>query len=136
MYKKLNITFKYAKWQYKYWKLQYERTNNPYDNGRMIEWKTFMQTLCEHNWVDVEVNETPYGDKRFEKQCSECGVWQFEDYLTYIGQSCDNCKNLETEGGDSVPYGSTTVCLPEYSYCTCEITEDIVMNIKSLKKNI
>lgn len=125
MSKGLNITFKYAKWQYEYWKANFETTKSQYDYGKMQEWKTFMQCLCEHNWVDVKITQSIHGDDIHEKQCSECGIWQFEDCQMYVGQSCDNCRNLETEGGDSVPYGSTNVSLPEYSYCTCEATEDM-----------
>lgn len=39
-------------------------------------------------------------------------------------KDCDNCKWMEIEGGDVVPYGSTTATMPDYEVCNADIPED------------
>lgn len=41
-----------------------------------------------------------------------------------ISVGCGQCKWLEVEVGDSVPYGSTTVKLPDYEFCVCPNVSD------------
>lgn len=47
--------------------------------------------------------------------------WRYKDE----GKCCDECVHLESDGGDAVPYGSTTANLPECKYCVCpDVSED------------
>lgn len=48
----------------------------------------------------------------------------------YKEKCCELCKWREKDGGDAVPYGSTTVNLPEYTYCVCpSVSDEEIENI-------
>lgn len=48
------------------------------------------------------------------------GEWRYKE------KCCEQCKWHSIEGGDTVPYGSTTATLPEEMVCNCsEMDEEI-----------
>lgn len=41
------------------------------------------------------------------------------DDWRYKEKCCEQCKWHDVEGGDSVPYGMGTTCLPAFTICNC-----------------
>lgn len=115
----LTITEKFATWKVEYLnnKLKEKRTSSTQTKylTELSFWKKVLSELCVHNFQSSNDNEET-------KNCTKCGLNEHSYEMT-IGepsafeQGCHNCEFLETEGGDFVDYGSTTISTPEYSFC-------------------
>lgn len=97
--------------------------------GQIKVWKELCILLCpKHQWEEIN-NPLPevYIEERI---CKNCGaIDDYYDSVYYAVENntkgCHNCQYMEKSGGDWVPYGSTNVQLPEYSYCIAPVTENM-----------
>lgn len=137
-----NTSFNFAIWKLndakknmeriKHSNIIYVTSNYTESDGRSIQlgkliqqidhWQSITAILCPgHKWEkeNKEDNDHP------SFKCQVCGFIKDDyDALYYIYenlvQGCHNCKYLEIDGGDSVPYGSGSATLPEVEYCVSE----------------
>jgi hypothetical protein len=108
MEKKIEISFRYADWMVKRIENGMKGTRNPdLYNGMLKVWKEFRSELCDHEMVEIDDNY-PF--------CHKCG---FDDLMESepFEVNCHNCKHLEIDGGDWVPYGMGSTQLPTNHYC-------------------
>ena len=104
--KKVEINYRYAKWMVDRLEKSLEsRGNTDFDSGMLRVWKEFLFELCDHDMV----GEYPH--------CSKCGAHDYDLQEFPFEINCHNCKHLEQDGGDWVPYGSTSAQLPINHYC-------------------
>lgn len=123
--KTYNVTFDFAMWKLNKAKKDMERikyskfisTRSDYDEsncrnnvlGKLSQqidhWQGIAAILCpSHEWENEEGNDYP------PFKCQVCGFIEDDYDLLYymfedMTQGCHNCKCLEKDGGDSVPYG-------------------------------
>jgi hypothetical protein len=117
----LEISIKLAEWNKENLECQLKKLflneeQKYYLKGQILVWTNIIQAQCKHEHEYI-------GDIYI---CKKCGLVENYDIVGleyYYQKNCHNCKFQEIEGGDIVPYGSTTCTTPEYSYCTDEITD-------------
>lgn len=99
-------------------------------------WHNLRQTMCEHEYDTDSANSSNEDFLSVFHHCKKCGLGDFDESLIFVCD-CSNCANLEVDGGDAVPYGSTVAHLPTYEICNAEelpeddqACEDILSKIR------
>lgn len=107
--KTINITYRFAKYEY-------ERLSELGYAQRAEVFKLMMQELCEHEFEKVP-------DEYNMRVCKKCGLFDLDWVENIFKCDCSNCKHLDIEGGNIVPYGSTIATIPEHEICCADIPE-------------
>jgi hypothetical protein len=108
--KTITITYRFAKYKYEF------LLNLGYTQRAEV-FKLMMQELCEHEFEEVP-------DEYNAQVCKKCGLFDLDWVENVFRCDCSNCRHLDVEGGDIVPYGSTTTTTPEYEICDADIPEE------------